>query len=234
MALYVKRSDYISLVTSTDYDSQSLHAASQTKSFRKQFLFHIFLLLASVCDIPMYVSFIMYHNYGVITYGFHKLESAFLLLAFSITISDWSKVLFDIREENMLPFAFRKVSLVAINVVSIVISLVDFISIIVYDDNDAFARTTVYLIGFIIQILAPLLLNVMMLHAGLKLSQRIRGCAGTEHMITVRQDLLSSPSKGNKPLHSPTGSHRFMSALKRLILVMATCSFCIFLQVSLQ
>jgi hypothetical protein len=75
------------------------------------------LLLASAVDMPMYVTFIMKGQYTLTSYSFHKFESASLFAAFSITLSDWAGVLYEIQEYQLFPFLLRWFTLVGINVV---------------------------------------------------------------------------------------------------------------------
>ena len=84
------------------------------------------LLFAPLCDLPMYVSFYLIHKYDLYTFSFHKFKSAALFGAYSLTISDWNSVLFEIQEETRLPFLCRNGSLIATNIVLTVISLLKF------------------------------------------------------------------------------------------------------------
>ena len=62
-------------------------------AFTKKLIFHILLILTTLTDLPMYVEFIIANKYSLVSYSFHKLETAFLFTALSITIADWGHVL---------------------------------------------------------------------------------------------------------------------------------------------
>jgi hypothetical protein len=186
----------------------------------------LFLLLATLVDIPLYITFISQHEYTLTTYSFHKFSSAFLFAAFSLTISDWSAVLHDINEYELQPFLLRKATLVGINVLYALVSLANFIFCYTLDNFDSYTSSTPYIVGIFFQISVSLILTLFMLSAGLKLAWRIHGVSG------ARND-LSSP-RGNTygiRLTSDKQFQQFSSALWNLNVVMATCAVCIILQV---
>ena len=200
---------------------------SNGKTFYKKLAFHILLFLATVVDIPLYITFITEQKYTLTSYSFHKFSSAFLFAAFSITISDWSAVLYDINEYELQPFLFRKATLVAINAMYTLVSLTNFIFCYTLKDFDSYTSSSLYIMGIFFQISVSLILTLFMLSAGLKLAWRIHGVSGG------RND-LNSPNSRMSGIRLATDKQvqQFSSALWNLNMVMATCAVCIILQVS--
>eukprot|EP01038_Epipyxis_sp_PR26KG_P006607 gene6607-9074_t len=192
--------------------------------FKKKLIFHACLILTTVSDIPMYCGFIATGNYTLESYSFHKFETAFLFAAFSITIHDWSAVLYQIHEYKLYHFLFGRATLISVNVIYAMISIINFIFCYALADLDVYLSSPVYLIGIFFQLGTSLLLTGFMLAAGLKLSLRIQGAAGelNNNHIAVRQNSLATKNNSE-----------FKSALLTLNSVMATCTACIFLQVIL-
>jgi hypothetical protein len=149
-----------------------------SKVFKRNATFAL-LLLASALDIPMYISFFTVHKYVLYTFGFHKLQSAAIFGAYSMTISDWNSVLFEIQEDPSRPYRCRNCSLIAINIILSIISVVNFAYCYSFPDLNTYADSKVYMLGVFIQIVAPLVLTMGMLYAGLKLSWRIQGASGS-------------------------------------------------------
>jgi hypothetical protein len=195
-------------------------------NFYKKLAFHICLLLATGVDIPLYITFISQHKYTLTTYSFHKFSSALLFSAFSITISDWSAVLYDINEYELQPFLLRKATLVVINVLYALVSITNFIVCYTLDNFDSYTNSSMYILGIFFQISVSLILTLFMLSAGLKLAWRIHGVSGG-------RDDLSAPRNQARGLALTTDKQiqQFSSALWNLNVVMATCAFCIVLQV---
>lgn len=150
-------------------------------SIKRKFAFHIFLLLAVLVDIPMYAEFIQHEDYTLVTYSFHKFESAFLFAAFSITVNDWTSVLYDIHEYNLYPFLVRKATLIAINVLYFLISLLNFIFCFTFSQFNSYTSSSVYITGIFLQVSMSVVLTLFMLSAGLRLSFRIQGVVGECH-----------------------------------------------------
>ena len=219
---------------------------------RKRILLHILLIFAVAVDIPMYISFIVIEYYGTWTYSFHKLEPAFLLGAYSMTISDWGSVLYDIQEMKHAPLIFRRNALIVINVLFSTICVSNFIAVNILSDMDSFTKSPLYITMIYLQIVTELTLTAMMLNAGLRLSRRIRGVSGLLNSAasignTLQTSLLSSRpllagqtagavtgsshSAGSGVIMRPSGSMGFEAALNKLIGVMATCVCCISIQV---
>ena len=65
----------------------------------KKLSFYICLCLSVVSDIPMYVGFITTQDYVLYLYAWHKFTVSLLFTAYSIMISDWIGVLYDLRED---------------------------------------------------------------------------------------------------------------------------------------
>jgi hypothetical protein len=249
----------------------------------------------------MYLSFILFNHYTLLTYSFHKLQSTCLLGAYSMIISDWSNVLYDIHEITQKPLVFHRSILLLINVIFALTSFANFIYCNVVTDIDSFTRSPIYIAMIIIQIVTELFLTTMMLTSGIQLLRRIHGVTGILRNITTTtngtasthcnsspvrcvSDLCSSTmamvtviyssfhhKNHTLPSHANTvnipvppilgsgggggvscqsysgnyssgvsGSYRseqdsiysgFEAALNRLISVMATCAFCILVQV---
>ena len=125
----------------------------KSRLFLKRFLFHMLLLLSSATDLPMYVSFIMEGRYEPHTYRFHKLEPAFQFAAYSITISDWTSVLYVLKEESAYPFLIKKGSLVTLNVIVSTVCVLNFIALGT-GGMDAYVENPVYTVGTVCQFLA--------------------------------------------------------------------------------
>ena len=184
---------------------------------RKKHAAYFLLLIANVCDLPMYASFFIDGDYVLGTYSFHKLEAAAVFGAFSLVISDWSAVLFEIREDSFAPFIFRSISLIAINILLSSISFINFIYCYSIDSLSSYADSEIYIAGLFIQIIAPFVLTCLMLHAGIKLYLRIQGAS---RRINESQE----HSQKNK---------EFQSALFHLIILMSSLAIAIFIQVLL-
>ena len=164
------------------YYETYISSESYTKNFRinlKKHANYALLLIASSCDLPMYVSFFEMQRYDLITFSFHKFQSAALFGAYSLIISDWNSVLYEIQEESFIPFMCRNGSLIAVNALLTVISIVNFAYCYSFPDIDTYANSKIYVLGVFIQIIAPLFLTISMLWAGLKLSWRIQGASGS-------------------------------------------------------
>jgi hypothetical protein len=197
--------------TSYTWDSVVIRRASQ--QFRKHFLYFL-LLFASVCDIPLFVSFFRKGDYSVASYSFHKFEAAAIFGAYSLVISDWSRVLFKIREGSYMPFVFRRITLGCINAVLTTISIVNFGYCYSTANLESYASSNIYIVGLFIQIIAPFLLTFMMLHAGLKLYLRVYGASKKPNNTTSNNE-----------------SKEFQTALLRLIVIMLSIGAVIFVQV---
>ncbi len=159
-----------------------IYRAPEWKSglFWKRVLFHILLLASVMTDLPMYVSFIRSNCYEVRTYAYHKLESTFQFAAYSITISDWTSVLYILKEESSFPFLFKKTTLIVINVVVSTISVLNFLSLYQRGQSlDNYVEDPIYTIGIVSQFVSGIMLTCVMLHGGLKLSSRLRGASAT-------------------------------------------------------
>lgn len=197
----------------------------------------------------MYISFVMIDYYGMVTYSFHKLEPAFLLGAYSMTISDWGSVLYDIQEMKHTPLIFRRGALIFINVLFSAVCISNFIYVNLSVDLDKFTKSPLYIAMIVLQIATELFLTLMMLSAGLRLSRRIRGVSGMLNTTTSSSSLHSTllgarnqpvtctaAGQGGNGSHQSSvvrygGSMGFESALNKLIAVMATCVCCISVQV---
>ena len=140
----------------------------------KKNIFFACLLAAALSDIPMYAGFIAYHKYSILLYSFHKLQAAFQFAAYSLTISDWTLVLFEIHEDTYIPFLLRRATLVFLNFVFFIVCLVNFVYCYVSADMSSFLNSTVYQVGVEFLIITPFILTLIMLHSGLKLSWRIQ------------------------------------------------------------
>jgi hypothetical protein len=160
--------------TNTSPSTSSLLSEKLTGKIVKRNLFYVCLLLAALTDIPMYAGFIVYRGYNMTMYSFHKLQAAFLFSAYSITISDWTTVLFEIKEDSFMPFLLRKVSLIFLNLMFASISVINFIYCYVTSNLQDFLNSVVYEMDLLFMILTPLILTVIMLRSGIKLSLRIQ------------------------------------------------------------
>lgn len=197
-------------------------------SFYKKLAFHVCLFFAAAVDIPLYVEFILEHKYTLTSYSFHKFSSAFLFAAFSITISDWAGVLYDINEYELQPFLLRKATLVGINGLYALVSMINFVFCYTLSDFDSYTNSSLYILGIFFQITVSLLLTLFMLSAGLKLAWRIHGVSGAQY------DLGSHGSGSYGHAMRATNDKQFQqfsSALWNLNMVMGTCAVCIILQV---
>lgn len=157
----------------------------------------------------MYVSFIEIDNYSLYTYSFHKLQSAFLFGALSITISDWSSVLYDINEYKFYPFLIRKFTLLCMNFVYFSSSLLNFFLCFTISKLNNYLSSPFYVLAIFIEIGWSILLTCFMLNAGLKLYHRISGAAGNVENTQYN----SNPSLSNSSsLINPTISGSFSNS----------------------
>jgi hypothetical protein len=175
---------------------------------KKHFIYFL-LFFATICDIPMYVSFVTIRDYSLETYSFHKLVAATLFAAYSITLSDWAKVLHEIHEQSHNMYLLNQYTLLTVNCVFIGISLANFIYCFAMSDVSKYTQSLAYLSCEVFQIIAPLVLTLIMLLSGVKLTQRIRSA-------TVR---------GTNP--------RLLEATITLTGIMIACAICITVQVSI-
>jgi hypothetical protein len=170
-----------------------LYFLSQQRSFRpliirKKIVFHVLLILSVLVEIPMYVTFILVNKYVLFTYSFHKLQSTLLLSAYSMTIYDWSNVLYDIQEIQQKPYLFNKTLLIGINIIFFIISLSNFIYCNVVTNIDSFTKSPIYITMIFLQISAELFLTSLMLFSGIQLSRRIHGVTG------ILRNIITDPS----------------------------------------
>jgi hypothetical protein len=200
-------------------------------AYRKKFVFHLLLLFATLVDLPMYGEFVHEQKYTLTSYSFHKFSSSFLFAAFSLTISDWAAVLYDINEYEFYPFLLRKATLVCINFLYALISIINFVFCYTLNDFDSYTNSTLYIMGIFFQISVSLILTLFMLSSGLQLAWRIHGVSG------ARND-LSAPGGGptsffqSQAITNDKQLQQFTSALWNLNVVMSTCAVCIILQVN--
>lgn len=158
----------------------------------KGFWFHMLLFLTTTTDLPMYVSFFELGAYEIKTYSFHKLESMFMFAALSITISDWQSVLHIIKEESSMPFLFKKVTLFVVNAIVVLVCIWNFVSCWSEDmDIMGYVQLPQYTVGIVTQFSSGLILTLVMLHGGLKLSRRIRGANGSARGVFANNYILS-------------------------------------------
>ena len=142
-------------------------------TFVKRLIFHLLLWLAIASDIPMYSSFVVTNSYQMITYGFHKLESGWMFVAYSVVVSDWLAVLRDINEDSNTAYTFKWWALFVSNVVVIAICLSNFLECLFQSDFGTFTAGPIYTMGLFSQFSSVLLLTMMILHSGLKLAFRL-------------------------------------------------------------
>ena len=150
----------------------------ETTAYRKKLLLHVLLLLGTAVDLPMYVSFIVTGDYEVATYAFHKLEVAFIFTAYSMTITDWSAVLYEINEDSHVPFLLKRGIVWTIALAVVIIAILNFIYCLAMNNLTTYTETPIYIMGLIVQMCASLTLTCVMLHGGIKLAWRIRGASG--------------------------------------------------------
>ena len=162
-------------------------------TFWKRVVFHLLLLLAIVSDIPMYASFIQIERYELKTYAFHKLESGFMFIAYSVVVSDWLAVLRDINEDSEHAYICKWWALVLSNVAVITICLWNFIECFKQSGIVDFTQGPIYSMGVISQFASVLVLTVVILHSGLKLAYRLR--TATEG-IRQRERMNNSQGSG--------------------------------------
>lgn len=196
----------------------------------KKIMFFIFLILTTLTDFPMYISFIVTDDYNVTAYAFHKYENFFLFGAYSITLWDWIFVLKAIRDDDsLIPHLLRRNLLLGANAVLFFISTINFIYCVAMGNMDSFIQTKIYVAGIYIQLLTSFIVTVIMLNAGLKLRDRILGATGSTGIISF------TPTKGNRKSYNinQQQSSEFSSALRRLIFVMIAVGLSILLQIIL-
>jgi hypothetical protein len=143
--------------------------------YQKKLFVHILLLFTILVDLPMYIGFIIVGRYNEYAYAFHKFEAALLFMAYSVTIADWSALLYDIREDSFANFVLRRNTLIVINVLYTAISIANFVVCCVMGDLPTFTSSWIYIVGVLFQIFVSFSITTTMLYAGIKLSQRIRG-----------------------------------------------------------
>lgn len=200
------------------------------KTHHKKILFFVFLMMTTLTDFPMYISFIVNNDYNVTAYAFHKYENFFLFGAYSITLWDWIFVLKAIRDDDsLIPHLLRRNLLLGANAVLFFISTINFIYCVAMGNMDSFIQTKIYTAGIYIQLLTSFIVTIIMLNAGLKLRDRILGATGSTGIISF------TPSKGSRKSYNinQQQSSEFSSALRCLIIVMIVVSLSILLQIVL-
>jgi hypothetical protein len=146
------------------------------KLFIKRLIFHCLLMLTIICDTPMYISFVTRHRYELETYAFHKLESAWLFMAFSVVVSDWLAVLYEIKEDTESWYFFKRLALIICNLMVTAISLANFGDCLKPGATiGSFVDSGVYQLGILSQLISVLLLTGVILQSGMKLAYRLRG-----------------------------------------------------------
>jgi hypothetical protein len=156
---------------------------SDAKKMGKKLGFHALLAMSVIVDVPCYVSFLVHNGYQARTYAFHRLQGMFIFMAFSMTIHDWSIFLLNIDELQPIYLFMRTGWLIAINLGYMGVSMWSCIQLLVDGNLSGFANSPLYTAGLFMQMLSCMLLMGMMLHAGMKLSNRLasvvkRGSAG--------------------------------------------------------
>ena len=139
---------------------------------RKRILLQCLLVGAVACDIPMYIAFVITGNYTLVTYSFHKFNSALLFAAYSMTIYDWSAVLYDIKEIDHRPLFFRRNSLIVFTALMFLTSLVNFVYMYTTSGVNSYINSPIYVANIFLQVIVALFLTGMMLSAGVRLSVR--------------------------------------------------------------
>lgn len=152
-----------------------------TTFYKKRVLLHVLLIAAVAVDLPMYTSFLAKGGYEQATYAFHKLETAFMFGAYSIIVSEWCDTLYEIQEDAKMPFLFKKGTLLCGNVIVIIIGLLNFIWCLASRSLDDYVNTPIYTIGIVCQLVSTMVLTIVLLHGGLKLSWRIQGASGIRY-----------------------------------------------------
>ncbi len=69
------------------------------KQYFKKLAFYLCLCASVLSDIPMYIGFVLTQDYVLDLYAWHKFTVSLLFTAYSIMISDWIGVLYDLRED---------------------------------------------------------------------------------------------------------------------------------------
>lgn len=197
--------------------SSGAHAILTDSYWRKRIVLQLLLIASISCDLPMYIAFVATGDYTLVSYSFHKFNSALLFAAYSMTIYDWSAVLYDIKEIDHRPLFFRRNSLIAITVLMFGTSAVNFVYMYTTSGVDSYINSPFYVVNIFLQVVSALFLTGMMLSAGVRLSVRIRGVCGElqEGMTTMD----TSSVRG------------LQSAVNRLNSVMFVCFSCILVQV---
>jgi hypothetical protein len=121
-------------------------------------------------------------------------------------------VLYDLREYHRWPFLLRRMGLLLVNAIFIGLGLATFVCCFVYRSLSAFSNSTLYQVMYWVQVVCQIVVTSLMLHLGLKLSERIKGA-------TADQD--------------PKASSPFKRAVDRLNFVMGSCLACVALQCTL-
>lgn len=172
-----------------------------TSFYKKRVLLHVLLIAAVAVDLPMYTSFLAKGGYEQTTYSFHKLETAFMFGAYSIIVSEWCDTLYEIQEDTKMPFLFKKGTLIFGNIIVIVIGLLNFIWCLAARSLDDYISTPIYTIGIVCQLVSTMVLTVVLLHGGLKLSWRIQGASGIRYNLAgARFSQHGSHGSGGKDI----------------------------------
>lgn len=155
--------------------------SNKPKNFEKRAIFYLLVCLNSFCDLPMYYGLYTQGNYIYYLFAFHRLQDCLLFAAFSMTIYDWSHVLFEISEfSGQFSFIFSKYALIFINICFICNGLLNFIYILIIHDLNKYVDSIIYHLDQYIQGIISLIFVFLMLSCGLSLTYRIKAVAGTK------------------------------------------------------
>jgi hypothetical protein len=203
--------------------SRNMQFLGNMTTLKKHSLYAM-LLMTPLLDVPMYVSFMISGRYYLVPYSFHKLAPAARLAAFSITISNWRTVLFELHDYSYYPSLLGTAYLLSINVIVDVFAFINFGLCFSVNNFKSFLDTQAYVILCFIMIIFPFLLAVIMLRAGLALSSELQAAAGGPEFELI-QEVSCDDRKSFQ-------TSNFKFAVQRLNRVMATCALAILIQVS--
>ena len=116
-----------------------------TPLFNKRVLFHSLLLLTVGVDPPMYSTFLEFGAYVLKAYLIHKTSCMWIYLAYSIVVSDWIDVLFDIKEDDEHAYKAKRLVVILGALSVVAVSITNVCMGATYDhDIEAYAHSPMY------------------------------------------------------------------------------------------
>ena len=205
-----------------EYSAQLLRYESTGYAVLPRLLFHAFMFVSFVLEIPQYAAWLFFQNdgphkdYWVSLYPCHMIAFVAFFLAFTIVINEWHNVAQPVDPTAVRSNSFEspqvrsrrryQYSMIMINASVIIAAIILLVRIFVGDVGDL--NDSHWYVAFIITVmLAQIILAMLTIIFGLRLRARINSVVGSSY-----------------------GSHKFQVMVCRLISMMSLCFACFLLR----